>query len=356
MKKLTVTTLQKSYDILIGEGLLDRAGEELAARHGKCRAVIVSDDRVAGLYADRVLSSLARAGFEASLVTFPAGEEQKRLSTVAGFYAAFAKAGLTRGDLAVALGGGVTGDMCGFAAATYLRGIEFMQIPTSLLAQVDSSVGGKTGVDLDEGKNLVGAFWQPLLVLCDPAVLSTLTDGFFADGMAEAIKAGCIRDSALFSRMEREDARAFLPEMIGRCIDIKRRVVEKDERESGERMLLNFGHTVGHAIERIREYRGIGHGEAVAIGMVAAAKAGEAAGLTAPGTAGRIAAVCGKYGLPVSPPYSPEQLAAACMTDKKRAGQSVNFVLLRGIGESFIHPVGMDEIADFLRRGEGFAE
>ena len=253
MKTLTVHT-SKEYDVLIGKGLLDRAGDEVQKRLHPAKAVIVTDSNVGPLYAAAVKRSLQTRGIQAAVFTFPAGEAQKRLSTIAQMYEVFAATGLTRGDLAVALGGGVTGDMCGFASATYLRGIPFVQIPTSLLAQVDSSVGGKTGVDLEVGKNLVGAFWQPSLVLCDTGVLSTLPGRYFSDGMAEAIKAGCIKDKDLFARMETEDVHDFLEDMIARCIDIKRQVVENDEKEQGERMLLNFGHTLGHAIERLHHY------------------------------------------------------------------------------------------------------
>lgn len=347
MKTLTVHT-SKEYDVLIGKGLLDRAGDEVQKRLHPAKAVIVTDSNVGPLYAAAVKRSLQAQGIQAAVFTFPAGEAQKRLSTISEMYEVFAAAGLTRGDLAVALGGGVTGDMCGFASATYLRGIPFVQIPTSLLAQVDSSVGGKTGVDLEVGKNLVGAFWQPSLVLCDTGTLSTLPQRYFSDGMAEAIKAGCIKDKNLFARMETEDVHGFLEDMIARCIDIKRQVVENDEKEQGERMLLNFGHTLGHAIERLYHYEGIAHGEAVAIGMVRAALAGEKAGLTQPGTAARIQKVAEKFSLPTETDFSCEELAKAAFTDKKRSANGVNFVLLHAIGDSFIRPTLLNELESFI--------
>ena len=348
MRTITVRT-SKEYDVLIGKGLLSRAGEEIQKRLSPSRAVIVTDSNVGPLYAAAVKRSLQACGIQAAVYTFPAGEAQKRLSTIAEMYEVFAAAGLTRKDMAVALGGGVTGDMCGFASATYLRGIPFVQIPTSLLAQVDSSVGGKTGVDLEVGKNLVGAFWQPSLVLCDIGTLSTLPGRYFSDGMAEAVKAGCIKDKDLFARMEAEDVHGFLEEMIARCIDIKRQVVENDEKEQGERMLLNFGHTLGHAIERLYHYEGVAHGEAVAVGMVRAALAGEKAGVTEPGTAARIQAVLEKFSLPTQTGFSDEELAKAAFTDKKRGTNGVSFVLLHGIGDSFLRPVELNELESFIK-------
>lgn len=350
MKRLTLHTA-KSYDILIGPGLLRSAGPLIREVTSACRAVVVTDSNVGPLYAQKVSGSLKDAGFETDVCTFPAGEPSKTLNTIADFYAAFAKAGLTRRDIVVALGGGVCGDMAGFAAATYLRGMDFVQIPTSLLAQVDSSVGGKTGVDLPVGKNLVGAFHQPRLVLCDTDVLGTLPPAFFQDGMGEVIKYGCIKSLSLFELLETEQNDGVMEEAIVECVDIKRGVVERDERETGERMLLNFGHTAGHAIERCANFTGLSHGQAVGVGMVIAARAGESLGLTQPGTADRAAALLKRYGLPTHTQYSAGELARAAMTDKKRAGGALNFVFLRGIGDSFVKPVPMEELEDVFERG-----
>ena len=255
---------------------------------------------------------------------------------------------VTRKDVIVALGGGVCGDMAGFAAATYLRGIDFIQVPTSLLAQVDSSVGGKTGVDLAQGKNLVGAFHQPIGVLIDPDTLNTLPDRFIADGMAEVIKYGCIKDAAFFENLESVDALSHIEDVIETCVSIKRDVVSRDEREAGERMLLNFGHTLGHAIEKIYNFTGITHGMAVAVGMVLISRAGEKQGITPSGTADRIAALCEKYELPTSDSASFADMAEAAMGDKKTAGSSINLVLLKGIGESVIYPLPLDGLEDFI--------
>ena len=336
--KLTVQT-SSPYEIVVERGCLARAGELAAAVFPPgARAIVVSDSNVMPLYGKAVLQSLGAAGFSASAFAFPAGEENKRLTTVEELYRAFADARLTRSDFAVALGGGVTGDTAGFAAATWLRGIPFLQIPTSLLAQIDSSIGGKTGVDTPWGKNLVGAFHQPSLVLADPDVLATLSPAFFADGMGEAIKHGCIKSRALFDLIRSTDVWSDMERMIAENLKIKRAAVEKDEFDNGERMLLNFGHTFGHALEKLHGYRGLSHGQAVGVGMVMMAKCGEKAGLTEPGTADEIAAVLRKYGLPVWDTADVGDIAETALLDKKSRGGVINLVMLRKIGESFLYP------------------
>ena len=347
MKTVHVST-GKPYDIFIERGLLDKAGEYAKSLSSATRAVLVTDTNVAPLYKWRVLNSLSANGFEVSTHVFKAGEENKHLGTVAEMYKTLADSHMTRKDLIVALGGGVCGDMAGLAAATYLRGIDFMQIPTSLLAQVDSSVGGKTGVDLPQGKNLVGAFHQPVAVLIDPDTLTTLPDRYITDGMGEVIKYGCIKDAAFFDFLENGDALDHIEDVIETCVSIKRDVVSRDEREKGERMLLNFGHTLGHAIEKLYDFSGISHGMAVAVGMVMMAAAGEKQGVTAGGTAERIAALCKKYSLPTEESFSFEQLANAARSDKKSAGSSISLVLLREIGDSFTQKVPLDELEAFI--------
>ena len=347
--EMTVHTA-KPYEILLERGLLSRAGEECAKLFAPgARAMIISDSNVYPLFGEKVAASLREAGFRVFSCTFPAGEQSKQLSTVEGFYRALAENHFTRSDFVVALGGGVTGDMAGFAAATFLRGIDFVQVPTSLLAQVDSSVGGKTGVDLPFGKNLVGAFHQPRLVLIDPDTLDALPPHFFADGMGEVIKYGCIRDKDLFENLKKQDVKEHLEEVIFRCVDCKRRIVEADALEKGERMLLNFGHTLGHAMEKLRDFQGLSHGEAVGIGMVLISKAGEKAGLTQPGTADRIAALLEKYGLPTKTTDTPAELAAAASLDKKNAGDNLHLILLQTIGESYIHTIPTAELQEFLQ-------
>lgn len=343
------TAASRPYDIVIGPGLLKEAGERSRRINCGVRVLLVSDSNVAPLYADTVAESYAAAGYRVTRFVFPAGEESKRLSTIAALYEQLAADGLTRADLIAALGGGVTGDMAGFAAATWLRGIDFVGLPTSLLAQVDSSVGGKTGVDIPQGKNLVGAFWPPRLVLADTGALSTLPSDILSDGMAEVVKAACIKDAPFFHWLLQQDALSDenLPETVYRAVDIKRRVVEADEREAGERRLLNFGHTLGHALEAQSHFR-LSHGRAVAAGMMLVTRAAERKGLTAPGTAEDIAALLRRYGLPDGDGTPPEEYLPYAALDKKRAGDSLSLVLLHRIGDGYIHPIPADSLPAFV--------
>ena len=347
--ELTVQTA-KPYSILLERGLLAQTGKHcLPLFSTGTRAMVISDSNVFPLYGETVMDSLRQAGYEACSCVFPAGEQSKLLSTVETFFRALGENGFTRSDFIVALGGGVTGDMAGFAAATFLRGIDFVQIPTTLLAQVDSSVGGKTGVDLPFGKNLVGAFHQPRLVLIDPDTLSTLPPHFFADGMGEVIKYGCIRRPALFDRLLHEDVQEHLEEVIYECVDCKRQVVEADALDKGERMILNFGHTLGHALEKLHGFSGLSHGEAVGIGMVLIAKAGERAGLTAPGTSEKIAALLERYHLPTETDRNMDELAKATALDKKSAGKNLRLILLHEIGDAYIYTLPRDDLGNFLK-------
>ena len=322
MKTVHVNT-GRPYDIFIERGIIDLCGEYVKKLSKAEKVVVVTDTNVAPHYKWRVLNSLEQQDLRVQSFIYPAGE-------------------------IVALGGGVCGDMAGFAAATYLRGIDFIQIPTSLLAQVDSSVGGKTGVDLPQGKNLVGAFHQPIAVLIDPDTLNTLPDNFVSDGMAEVIKYGCIKDAAFFDLLESEDVQPKIEEVIETCVSIKRDVVSRDEREAGERMLLNFGHTLGHSIEKIYNFTGITHGMAVAIGMILIARAGELHGVTKAGTADRIVKICEKYHLPTSDAAGFAQMAQEAQGDKKTSGSKINLVLLRTIGESFILSLPLEDLEDFI--------
>lgn len=329
----------KPYEVIVEDGVLDRAGEKIAplVRPGS-RAMIVSETNVFPIYGERLKASLEKAGIHTAEFVFEAGEPQKQLSTVMQIYEALAENDFTRSDIIVTLGGGVAGDMGGFAAATFLRGIDFVQVPTSLLAQVDASVGGKTGVDLPFGKNLVGAFHQPRLVLADPQTLSTLPDAYFTDGMGEVIKYGCIADKALFETIERLGSRAALmprlDEIVARCCAIKARYVHEDPHDHGVRMQLNFGHTLAHALENTMGYGVLLHGEAVCIGMVAAAKWGETLGVTPEGTSARIERVLKAYDLPTERDASltRAQLAATMALDKKAEGDGVRCVILTEIG------------------------
>lgn len=347
MKTVEVKT-GRSYSILIEHGILQKAGEYIRPLTKAVRAVIISDSHVAPLYSDTVKKSLEENGFETSVFVFEAGEERKRLETIEKIYYHCFENNITRTDIIIALGGGVTGDMAGFAAASYLRGIDFVQIPTTLLSQVDSSVGGKTGVDLSTGKNLVGAFWQPTLVLIDPDTLHTLPQKFFNDGLGEVIKYGCIRSAKLFERLEKENAADFIDDIIFECVSIKRDIVENDERDTGERAILNFGHTFGHAIEKLSNYSGMTHGESVAIGALLLTELTQKKNLTEKNTAERIRNLLMKYGLPTQIQYSLPEILAATRGDKKSSGKALNFIFLKKIGECFIHKIDFSEMKNFF--------
>ncbi|MFA9380225.1 MAG: 3-dehydroquinate synthase [Acetanaerobacterium sp.] len=277
----------------------------------------------------------------------PHGEQSKSLTELSAIYSFLVRAKVTRTDIVVALGGGVVGDLAGFAAATYLRGVEYVQIPTTLLAQVDSSVGGKTAVDIPEGKNLAGAFWQPSLVLCDVAALDTLTPETFADGAAEVIKYGAIGDAALFERLCGGALQTDTAAIIARCIDIKREMVEQDEFDNGARALLNFGHTLGHAVERESGYT-VTHGRAVAIGMALMTAASERRGFTKTGSTARIIDCLARHALPVESPYALGTLFPHCLSDKKRTDDDITLIFIREIGDAFTHRVKTDVFKGIL--------
>ncbi len=338
----------KPYDIFIERGIINSCAEYAKKLSSAQKITIVSDTNVAPLYLDAVAASLKGGNFEVNSFIYDAGEKSKRLDTIADIYESLADFGMTRKDIIIALGGGVCGDMAGFAASSYLRGIDFIQIPTSLLSQVDSSVGGKTGVDLPQGKNLVGAFHQPIAVLIDPDALKTLPDEFITDGMGEVIKYGCIKDAEFFEFLEKYNALENIESVIETCVKIKRDVVSRDEREKGERMLLNFGHTLGHAIEKLNGFEGITHGMAVAIGMVLIARAGEKNGFTEAGTADKLIRLCQKYNLPTSTELSFSAIAQAAKSDKKSSGGGINLVLLSKIGESFTRKTEFDKLESFI--------
>jgi len=347
VRVIRVATRDGGYPVLVGESL-ERSGEAARSVNDGGRAVVVADSNVAPLYAGAVKSSLERAGYRAAVHVIAAGEHNKRLAAVEGMYEAFYRHGLDRTDLVAALGGGVTGDMAGFAAGTYLRGVACLQLPTTLLAQVDSSVGGKTGVDMPWGKNLVGVFHQPAAVVADPGTLNTLSPALVADGMAEAVKCGCIMDSTLFFDILNGRFDEDKTDMIAACIDIKRRVVEADERESGLRMILNFGHTLGHAIERAGGFARYSHGQAVAAGMVWAARLGERLGVTPPGVSGLIEQAVGRWGLPGQVSERGSALYDALTVDKKRDGDRIRLVLLKDIGEASVVPLPLAELREHL--------
>lgn len=350
--KLNVNLGDKSYPIYIENHILSKASDYITQVFSGQKVMFISDDNVFPLYGEDLKKSLS-GHFECHELILPHGESTKAFKTLPAIYSALLSARLTRSDLIIALGGGVIGDLAGFAAATYLRGVNFIQIPTSLLAQVDSSVGGKVAVDLPQGKNLVGAFYQPKLVLIDPLVLDTLEERFINDGMGEVVKYGCIRDAKLFQTLEShssfEDLKEELPDIILSCVDIKRTIVEHDQFDTGERLLLNFGHTLAHTIEQYYHYEKISHGEAVAIGMYQITKLSEEQCLTAPGNADRILKLLKQYQLPYECGLPLSELTDAIELDKKNLNSRLNLVLLREIGNSYVHPATIDFFKRNLR-------
>jgi 3-dehydroquinate synthase len=345
MRVVEVPLGDRAYEIRIGAGVLSACGRELADCVSGRKLLLISDDRVGALYGERVAAALRSVGATVATTTFPTGEASKTLATVERLCRAAVSAGLDRGSLIVALGGGVPGDVAGFTAATYMRGIPFVQLPTSLLAMVDSSVGGKTGVDLPEGKNLVGAFWQPKRVLTDPECLLTLPACELRNGLAEVVKTAVIFDADLFSRLEANVPKLLAPdlefyaEIIARCCELKAGVVAADEREGGLRAVLNYGHTFGHALETRMEYR-IAHGEAVSIGMVMAANFATANGELPVAAAHRQHKLLAALGLPVTMAgVDPNEIVALMARDKKASQGELRLVVPRDIGSVEVRKV-----------------
>ena len=349
MQKVTVN-VSRSYDILIGSGLLDTLGRE-AKKFPKVKTVcVVSETNVYPLHGAAVEKSLREAGFKVVSYVFPAGEESKSGETYLSLLNFLAENQLTRSDLLVALGGGVVGDLTGFAAATFLRGVKFIQVPTTLLAAVDSSVGGKTAIDLPAGKNLAGAFYQPSLVLCDTDTLSTLPREIFLDGCAEVIKYGVIYDRAFFDYLKETGPEFDRERVIKRCVELKRDVVTEDEFDTGARMKLNLGHTIGHGVEARSQFS-LSHGKSVAIGMAMVSRAAEKRGMLSPEDARLIQEVLKDYGLPTSTQYSAEELVGYMLSDKKRSGGTIPLIIPTSIGHCDIVPTPVEELTAFVRSG-----
>lgn len=349
MKQRTIKT-GHPYDLLIDTRLLPRCGEEIAKRVSPCTVAIVSDDTVDGLYGDIAEKSLTEAGFSVRRITFSHGEGSKNLETLSRVLEELAAHGLSRSDLIVALGGGVVGDLAGFAAAVYLRGIRFVQIPTSLLAMIDSSVGGKTAVDLDAGKNLAGAFWQPSLVLCDTDLLKTLPECYRLDGLGEMIKYGMGFDAALLTLLCEGGWEQDIEALVARCIEIKAEVVEADERDDGVRQKLNLGHTVAHAIERCSNLS-ITHGRAVAMGCEIVTRACVRRGELSAEALSLLEKTLLRCGLNMPCPFTADELAAAATHDKKRRGGSITLILPTRVGECALRPIPVEELAAFFLQG-----
>lgn len=340
----------RSYQVLIGSGLLSQLGVQLRQRCKAQKAAIVSDSNVFPLYGATACKSLEEAGFQVISFVFPAGEESKTAETYLQLLNFLAENQLTRGDCLVALGGGVVGDLTGFTAATYLRGIAYFQVPTTLLAAVDSSVGGKTAIDLPVGKNLVGAFCQPRMVLCDIDTLNTLPREIFLDGCAEVLKYGILYDEVLWEHLAQHGPDFHREQVIARCVELKRDVVMEDEFDTGARMKLNLGHTIGHGVEA-QSCFSVSHGKAVAIGMCIVARAAAAQGRCSQETCDRILKVVADFGLPLNTEYSADALFTSALSDKKRNADHVDLIIPERIGSCLIVPTPLSDLKSFIEAG-----
>lgn len=349
MKTVSVHTA-KHYDVHIGSGLLTSLGRLLRPLTKAVKVAVISDSNVWPLFGDKVTAALTGSGFEVCYHIFPAGEESKNGQTYLSILEFMAQEQLTRTDCVVALGGGVVGDITGFSAATYLRGIDYVQVPTTVLAAVDSSVGGKTAIDLQVGKNLAGVFYQPIAVICDTDTLATLPCRIFKDGCAEVIKYGVLYDPKLFAHLQETGLDFNLTETIARCVELKRDVVTADEFDHGERQMLNLGHTVGHSIEAESNF-GVSHGQAVAAGMAIVARAAAKKEICDPSAASVIEYVLKKFDLPIDTGFTAEQLYKAALSDKKRTGSSVNLIVPNTIGSCSILSTHIDDLKAFIEEG-----
>ncbi|MBQ3251779.1 MAG: 3-dehydroquinate synthase [Oscillospiraceae bacterium] len=340
----------KSYTVEIAPDLLKDIGSRAASIHPAVKAAVISDSNVWPLYGQTVVESMEKAGFEVIHFVFNAGEASKNSNTYLEILNFLASSGMTRSDILIALGGGVVGDMTGFVAATYLRGIAFIQVPTTLLAMVDSSVGGKTAIDLPTGKNLVGAFYQPDLVLCDINTLSTLPESIFCDGCAEVIKYGILYDEKLFSHLEAYGLLFDRLSVVTRCVEWKRDVVAEDEFDRGSRQKLNLGHTIGHGIETSSRFS-ISHGQAVSTGIAIIARAAQSMGICSSNTCQRITNLLTRFKLPITTDYTASQLFNCALSDKKRAGSTVNLIIPKEIGNCIISPTAINQLETIIEAG-----
>lgn len=346
MKKVQVKA-SKDYEVWIGSGLLSDIGHQV--KPGQ-QVAVITDQTVASLYLDQLQESLRQQGHEAEVFTFPPGEAAKSMEMLSDILEWLAGIGMTRTDLIIAFGGGVTGDLAGFAASVYLRGISFIQVPTTFLAAIDSSVGGKTAIDLKAGKNLAGSFYQPQQVICDISLLATLNDETFAEGTAEAIKYGILGDRELFEKLKCKNFRTDLEDIIYRCVSMKRDLVETDEFDTGQRQLLNLGHTFGHCIEKLSGYRQ-SHGNAVAVGLALIARTAESFGHLSGGDREEIIQALKNNGLPTECSYEWEAMMEVMMRDKKRRGGTITLIIPSAIGACALHPLALEEAGRYLQAG-----
>ncbi len=344
MKKLKVD-VSTPYEVMIGKGLLHEVGEYVAKIKNPCKAVIITDVTVNTLYGEMISKSLEEKGFSVITFSFASGEKSKTLETASKILNFLAENEISKSDILLAVGGGVVGDITGFCASIYLRGLQFIQIPTTILSAVDSSVGGKTGVDLQAGKNLVGAFHHPLLVLCDIDTFNTLDEEIRKDGLCEVIKYGCILDKDLFQLMIDADFEEYSEEIIERCVRLKAEIVCQDEFDNGIRQILNYGHTIGHAIESLSDYS-ISHGKAVGMGMYMIEKAAGS------GLHLKIDVILKKYGIESKTTYSSSDIYQKAKRDKKISRENINLILLEEIGKAKILTLPMNELEEFLSKGD----
>lgn len=352
MKIIKINVPGSNYDIVIERGLFKNFGTEIRKVYSGTRIAVITDGNLYGLYGNKLYEVLSEENFNSDFISVRPGEGSKSLSTLEHVYSKLAAYNITRNDLIIAFGGGVVGDLAGFAASTYLRGINFIQIPTSLLAQIDSSIGGKTAVNLKEGKNLAGSFHHPLKVLTDPDILLSLPEKYIKDGLGEAIKYACIKDYSLFQVLmsfnTREKLSGNIEQLICTCCGIKKDLVEADEKDKGQRMLLNFGHTIGHAIERHTDFE-VPHGRAVSAGMLYITKNSEKLGITESGTYEKIKNMLNHFNIDYNfPGLNINDIKNYIASDKKNLSGEINLILLRKIGDAFIKKVPVDETDKYM--------
>ncbi len=353
MRNLQINLPNNQYEILIKSGIINSIGKEISKIYKGNKIALITDENVNEFYGEVVKKSLEDNDFKVLKVVLKPGEGSKSIESLMKLYNELLDFKLNRGNLIIALGGGVIGDLAGFCAATLLRGIPFVQVPTSLLAQIDSSIGGKVAIDLPRGKNLIGNFYHPRAVYIDPQVLKTLEKRYVNDGLGEAIKYGLIKDKELFEKFESiesyEALFEYIEDIIYKCCSIKKQVVEQDEKDKGERMILNFGHTIGHAIEKLENYKGVSHGEAVAIGMYSIALRCEELNICKDGVANRIKKLLDKFNLPYDfQGKTREDIIDAISVDKKTIGNFINLILIEDIGKVFIHKASHEELKKFI--------
>lgn len=353
MKTITVNLGAIKYDVKIENGLLNNMSREIKEVYGGSKIAVITDENVYGLYGAQIKEPLQKSGYEVSFIIVEPGEKSKSIDILKKVYEGLINNGITRSDLIVAFGGGVIGDLSGFAASTFLRGVRYIQVPTSLLAQIDSSIGGKVAVNLEQGKNLVGSFYHPVKVIIDPMVLHTLSEKLVRDGLGEVVKYACIKDEAFYDELmnmkTREQLFQSIDNVIYKCLNIKKELVERDEKDAGDRMLLNFGHTFGHAIENYFNYE-YSHGEAVSLGMYYITEKSESLGLTEKGTSDKIKDILINFNIQYKLPSSlnMDAIKNTIYLDKKNISGSIKLILLKKIGASYIESVPVKEINNFF--------